>query len=85
MIPVLGSKYDIRIETSSRPKAEYTTDAYFELDLPVAPAVMVGDEIVVEGEDVSREKLESVIRRHLGLAPSEPGKKGVIGRLLKRR
>ena len=84
MIPVLGAKYNIEIETTSRPKAEYLTDAYFELDLPVAPAVMVADEIVVEGEDVSQEKLESVICRHLGLATPEPGKKGVLDRLLKR-
>ena len=44
------------------------TDEYFELDLPVAPAVMVGDEIVVEGTDVSRRKLEAVICRHLDQA-----------------
>jgi hypothetical protein len=31
----------------------------FELDLPVAPAVMVGDEIFVEGSDVSEDKLEA--------------------------
>jgi hypothetical protein len=31
----------------------------------VAPAVMVGEEIVAEGSDVSEEKLESVIRAHL--------------------
>ena len=42
------------------------TDEYFELDLPVAPAVMVADEIVVEGTDVSKSKLEKVIKRHLG-------------------
>ncbi len=41
------------------------TDEYFELDLPVAPAVMVGEVIVVEGSDVSEEGLESVIRKYL--------------------
>ncbi len=41
------------------------TDAYFELDLPVDQAVMVGEEIVVEGSDVSEEKLESIIRANL--------------------
>ncbi len=34
---------------SSKPKTEYQTDEYFELYLPVALAVMVGEEIVVEG------------------------------------
>jgi hypothetical protein len=38
MVPGLGTKYDIRIETISKPKAEYMTDDCFELDLPVAPA-----------------------------------------------
>ncbi len=65
MMPRLGAKYDIDIETIAKPKADYMTDEYFELDLPVAPAVMVGEEIVVEGSDVSKKKLESAIRAHL--------------------
>jgi hypothetical protein len=46
MMPGLGEKYEIEIETISKPKTEYMTDEYFELDLPVAPAVMVDDEIL---------------------------------------
>ena len=65
MMPGLGEKYNIDIETIAKAKAEYMTDEYFELDLPVAPAVMVGEEIVVEGSDVSEEELESVIRKYL--------------------
>jgi len=52
------------------------TDEYFELDLPVAPAVMLGNEIVVEGIDVSEVDLEKVICRHLGLPEPEPQEKG---------
>lgn len=80
MMPRLGQKYDIDIETISKPIAEYQTDEYFALDLPVAPAVMVGEEIVVEGSDVGEDKLEAVIRRHLGLPPEEMKKKGLLGR-----
>ena len=83
MTPRLGQKYEIEIETISKPRAEYQTDEYFELDLPVAPAVMVGDEIVVEGSDVEEEELETIICRYLGLPPPEPRKKGVLGRLFK--
>ena len=72
MMPRLGKKYTLDIETISKPKEEYMTDEYFELDLPVAPAVMVGDEIVVEGTDVSRRKLEKVICRHLDQSESNP-------------
>lgn len=80
MMPRLGQKYqDIEIEVMSKPIAEYQNDEYFALDLPVAPAVMVGDEIVVEGSNVAQEKVEQVICRHLGIA--EPEKKGMLGRL----
>jgi len=84
MMPRLGEKYDIEIETISKPIAEYNTDEYFELDLPVAPAVMVGEEIVVEGSDVSDENLENVICEHLGLPPPQPQKKSILDRLVGR-
>ena len=60
------------------------TDAYFELDLPVAPAVMVVEEIVVEGSDISQTDLESAILRQLGLPEPEPACRGVIDRSFKR-
>lgn len=84
MMPRLGEKYSIEIETISKPREEFQTDEYFELDLPTAPAVMVGEEIVVEGSDVAEDKLEEVLCRHLGLPPPKAGKKGVLNRLLKR-
>ncbi len=80
-MPRLGQKYPIDMEVTSKPIAEYQTDEYFELDLPAAPAIMVGEEIVVEGSDVEEHKLEAVICRHLGLPEPEPPKKGFLGRL----
>jgi len=85
MMPGLGEKYDIKIETISKPKAAYVTDEYFELDLPVAPAVMVEEEILVEGSDIAQEVLESAICKHLGLPEPEKTKKGLLGRLLRRK
>jgi len=82
-MPRLGQRYELEIETISKPNAEYLTDEYFELDLPVAPAVMVAGEIVVEGSDIPEEELEAVICRHLGLPPPEPQKKRLLGRLFK--
>jgi hypothetical protein len=82
MMPRLGAKYrDVEIEVTSKPIAEYQTDEYFELDLPAAPAVMVGEEILVEGSDVSEDKLEGAICRQLGIPEPEPQKKGILGRL----
>jgi len=83
MMPRLGQKDEIEIETISKPKAEYQTDEYFELDLPVAPAVMVGEETVVEGTDVSEDKLETAICQHLGIPTPEPRKKKIRERLFK--
>ena len=81
-MPSLGTKYPIDIEVISKPKAEYMTDAYFELDLPVAPAVMVADEIVVEGQKVSQYEVEVCICRQLKLPEPKHPKKGVFSRLL---
>ncbi|MCX5869693.1 MAG: hypothetical protein NTY00_03445 [Deltaproteobacteria bacterium] len=66
-MPRLGAKYDIAIEIIAKPRAEYQTDSWFELDLPVAPAVMVEEEIVVEGADVALDVVEACLCRHLGL------------------
>ena len=71
MMPGLEEKYDIEIGVTSKPKPEYLTDEYFALDLPVAPAIMVGEEIITEGKDVEGYKVEAAICRQLGLP--EPG------------
>lgn len=81
MMPSLGAKYAIDIDVTSKPNADYLTDEYFALDLPVAPAVMVGDDIVVEGADVSEHQLAACICRHLGLPDPEPPKKKIMNRL----
>ena len=66
-MPRLGTKYGIKIEVVVKPRAEYQTDAWFELDLPVAPAIMVGEEIIIEGKDMEDRAVEMAICRHLGL------------------
>jgi hypothetical protein len=85
MMPGLGKKYEIQIETISKANAEYMTDEYFELDLPVAPAVTVDDEILVEGSDISQKKLEFAICSHLGLPEPEETRKGFLDRLIKKK
>ena len=85
MMPRLGTKYDLDIEVHSKPKGEYLTDEYFALDLPVAPAIMVEDEIVTEGKDVDDHTVETAICRHLGLpAPKPESGKGLWQRLVGR-
>ncbi len=83
MIPVLGQKYEIDIEVMSKPKSDYMTDEYFELDLPVAPAVMVGDEVVAEGSDVAQNAIEAAICRQQGLPPPKFEGKSFFNKLFK--
>jgi hypothetical protein len=84
MMPRLGNRFPIEIEVTSKPIADYQTDAYFELDLPVAPAIMVDDEIVVEGTGIEVIKVEAAIRRHLGLPEPAPVKKSFFERLFRK-
>jgi hypothetical protein len=84
MMPRLGANYPVEFDIFSQPKASYQTDEYYEKDLPVAPAVMVGEEIVVEGSDIAEDKLEAAICRHLGLPEPVVAKKGFLARLFSR-
>ena len=83
MMPRLGAKYPVEIEVTSKPKAEYHTDEYFELGLPVAPAVMVADEIVVEGSNVEQYDIEVAICKQLNLPLPESENKGFFKNLFK--
>jgi hypothetical protein len=65
MLPRLGGRYDVEIEVISKPREEFRREEYYALELPVAPAVMVGAEIVVEGRDIDEATLEAAIRRQL--------------------
>lgn len=77
----LGADYPIDIETTSKPHAEYRTDEWVDTELPCAPAVMVGEEVVAEGSDVAEDKVVAEIRKQLGMPPLESEKKGILGRL----
>lgn len=77
----LGAEYPVEVEIVSKPKAEYQSDEWADLDLPCAPAIMIDDDVLIEGSDVSEEKIVAVIRQNLGMPPLEPEKKGIMERL----
>lgn len=79
----LGAEYPIEMETTSKPFAEYRTDEWADTELPCAPAIMIGEEVVAEGSDVTEDKVIAEIRKQLGMPTIEPEKKGIIGRLFK--
>ncbi len=65
----MGEKYELEVEEISKSREEYQSEAYRDLGLPAAPAVIVGEEIAGQGTGITEEGLETVIRKHLGLPP----------------
>ena len=65
MAPRLGDQLDVEITVISKPRHEYQSPAYAELGLPKAPAVMIGNKVIVAGSDIEEEKLIAEIRQHL--------------------
>ncbi|NTV14554.1 MAG: hypothetical protein HGA96_11605 [Desulfobulbaceae bacterium] len=65
MLSRLGSRADVAIEVISKPREEYRLAEYSGLGLPLAPAIMVGEEVIVTGKDIDEATVEAAIRRHL--------------------
>jgi len=84
MIPSLGESYDVEIETISKPHPEYRSAEYTQTGLPAAPAIMVGDELLVQGRLIDEHTVASEICGQLGLQEPQPPKKGFLGRLVRR-
>ena len=64
MIPRLGVKYNLQITTISKTRETYRAAEYQQTGLPIAPAVMLDDELLIQGGPISEEALELAIRRH---------------------
>jgi hypothetical protein len=67
MMPRVGQKYEIEMVAASKSREEYNSEEYARTKLPVAPAIRIDDETIVERADISEEKLEEIIRTKLGL------------------
>ena len=63
----MGEKFSLEIETISRTREAYRTAEYQATGLPIAPAVILNDEVLIQGGPISEEALESAIRRHLAI------------------
>jgi len=79
VVPGLGEKYGIEVEIISKPRETYQSEEYARLGLPAAPAVMIGEEVIARGSDMSEEQLEAAIRRHLAQYGQETRKISFIG------
>lgn len=66
MMSGLDKKYPVQINVVSKPFSEYRNLKYQESKLPVAPAIMIGQEVLVQGQDIQQHDLEKAIRARLG-------------------
>jgi hypothetical protein len=65
MLPGLGDKYNLEIEIISKTRDAYRSEEYLATGLPAAPALMLADEILVQGRPISEDSLDLAIRHHL--------------------
>jgi hypothetical protein len=61
MLPGLGDTCNLEIEIISKTRDAYRSAEYLATGLPAAPALMWGDEILVQGRSISEEFLKSAV------------------------
>jgi hypothetical protein len=66
IISSLESNNDIDVDVVSKPRDEYKTAGYAATKQPVAPAITINDEVIVQGKDISDKKLKEIIDRLAG-------------------
>lgn len=67
MLPRLGGLDGVEIEVISKPRAEYQGELYRRSGFPPAPAVMLDDEVVVQGGPITEERLCDLIAARQGV------------------
>lgn len=61
MLPRLGGMSGVEVEAVSKPREEFQGEVYRQSGLPPAPAVMIDDEVVVQGGPITEERLRELI------------------------
>lgn len=65
MLPRLGARYPLEIETTQQPRAAFRSESWRTRGLPAAPAIMIDGQVIVEGKDIGERDLEAAIRSRL--------------------
>jgi hypothetical protein len=65
MLPGLEEMRGFKIEIISKPRQEYKTKEWIRGGLPVAPSIMIDNEIIVEKSDIELEDLKSILSSYL--------------------
>lgn len=65
----MEDRQDIEIEIVSKPRDAYSSSDYTRTGLPAAPAITIDGEVIVQGKDISDEKLEEIMRQKTSSGP----------------
>jgi hypothetical protein len=65
MVPSLGDKVGAEIEIIEKSRDVYRSEAYTETKLPIAPAIMIGDDVIVVQSDITLSQLEKMIENRI--------------------
>jgi hypothetical protein len=65
MMPGLGDKFGAKIEIIEKPRDVYRSEAYTETKLPVAPAIMIDDDVIVVQSDITLSQLIKMIENRI--------------------
>jgi hypothetical protein len=71
MLPGLGDKTGVEIETVEKSRDEYRSDSYAATNLPVAPAVMIDGEVIAVHNIITQSQMEKMIENRLKAEPDE--------------
>jgi len=65
MLPGLGDKTGVEIETVEKSREEYRSDSYAATKLPVAPAVIIDGEVIAVQNIIAQSQIEKLIENRL--------------------
>ncbi len=65
MLPRLGVRLPLEVEYVSQTREYYQSEAHRDSGLPPAPAVIIDEQIVIIGAEISEEELDEAISRRL--------------------
>ena len=65
IVPGLGDKFGIEIEIVEKTRDEYLSESYIGTKLPVAPSIMIDEEVIDAHSIIARSQLEKIIANRI--------------------
>ena len=65
MMPSLGDKFGIDIETIEKFRDEYHGESYIETKLPIAAAIMIDEDAIEARNNITLSQLEKMIENRI--------------------